>query len=79
MFYAKPIDAIEQRGKSYFTHFDDLTYKPTNTNRFEFIEENQASFNNGQIILKSKNKTTNQIENIRLIPFGNTILRQVSF
>ena len=79
MFYAKPIEAIEQRGKSYFTHFDDLTYKPIDTNRFEFIEDNQASFKNGQMILKAKNKTTNQIENIRLIPFGKTILRQVSF
>ena len=79
LFYAKPIEAIEQRGKSYFTHFDDLTYKPIDTNRFEFIEENQATFNNGQIILKAKNKTTNQLENITLIPFGKTILRQVSF
>ena len=79
MFYAKPIEAIEQSGKSYFTHFDDLTYKPIDTNRFEFIEENQATFNNGQIILNAKNKTTNQIENIRLIPFGKTILRQISF
>jgi DUF1680 family protein len=79
LFYAKPIEAIEQSGKSYFTHFDDLTYKPIDTNRFEFIEENQATFNNGQIILNAKNKTTNQIENIRLIPFGKTILRQVSF
>ena len=79
LFYAKPIEAIEQRGKSYFTHFDDLTYKPINTNRFEFIKDNQAIFGNGQIILKAKNKTTNQIENIRLIPFGKTILRQVSF
>jgi DUF1680 family protein len=79
LFYARPIEAIEQRGKSYFTHFDDLTYKPIDTNRFEFIEDNQASFKNGQMILKAKNKTTNQIENIRLIPFGKTILRQVSF
>ena len=79
LFYAKPIDAIEQRGKSYFTHFDDLTYKPVDTNRFEFIEDNQATFNNGQIILKAKNKTTNQSENITLIPFGKSILRQVSF
>jgi DUF1680 family protein len=79
LFYAKPIDAIEQRGKSYFTHFNDLTYKPIDTNRFEFIEDNQATFNNGQIIFNAKNKITNQIENIRLIPFGKTILRQVSF
>jgi hypothetical protein len=79
LFYAKPIEAIEQRGKSYFTNFDDLTYKPIDTNRFEFIEDNEATFSNGQIKIKAKNKTTHQIENITLIPFGRTILRQVSF
>lgn len=79
LFYAKPIEAFEQKGKSYFTNFDDLTYKPKDNHRFEFIEENQASFNKGQITIKAKNKTTQQIENITLIPFGKTILRQVSF
>lgn len=79
LFYAKPNEAFEQKGKSYFTNFDDLTYKPKDNHRFEFIEENQASFKNGQITIKAKNKTTQQIENITLIPFGKTILRQVSF
>jgi DUF1680 family protein len=79
LFYAKPIEAIEQRGKSYFTNFNDLTYKPINASRFEFIEDHQARFSNGQIILNAKNKTTNQLEKITLIPFGKTILRQVSF
>ena len=79
LFYAKPIEAVEYRGKSYFTQFNDLTYKPINASRFEFIEDHQARFSNGQIILNAKNKTTNQLEKITLIPFGKTILRQVSF
>ncbi|WP_298393642.1 beta-L-arabinofuranosidase domain-containing protein [Flavobacterium sp.] len=79
LFYAKPINAIELKGKTYFTNFDDLFYQPKDSNRFQFIDENQATFNNGKIIIKAKNKTTNQIENITLIPFGTTILRQVSF
>jgi DUF1680 family protein len=79
LFYAKPIEAFEQKGKSYFTNFDDLTYKPKDNHSFEFIEENQASFNKGKITIKAKNKKTQQIENIKLIPFGKTILRQVSF
>jgi uncharacterized protein len=79
LFYAKPIDAFEQKGKSYFTNFDDLFYKPKNNYRFQFIQDNQALFSNGQITIKAKNKTTNAIESIMLIPFGKTILRQVSF
>jgi hypothetical protein len=79
LFYAKPIEAMELRGKSYFTHFDDLTYKPIDASRYAYSADHQAIFSNGQIILKAKNKTTQQLENITLIPFGKTILRQVSF
>jgi 5-methylcytosine-specific restriction enzyme subunit McrC len=43
------------------------------------INVNEATFSNGQIKIKAKNKKTNQLENITLIPFGKTILRQVSF
>jgi hypothetical protein len=57
----------------------DLTYKPIDTNRFQFIEDHQASFSNGQLIIKAKNINTHQIENITLIPFSKTILRQLSF
>jgi DUF1680 family protein len=79
IFYAKPIEAIEQKGKSFFRNFNDLTYKPLDSNRFQFIEDNKAIYSNGLIKVKVKNKTTNQLENITLIPFGKTILRQVSF
>jgi hypothetical protein len=63
LFYAKPIDAIEQK----------------DNNRFQFILNNQATFSDGKITINAKNKTTNQIESITLIPFGKTILRQVRF
>jgi uncharacterized protein len=79
LLYAKPIEAIELKGKSYFTNFNDLTYKPINNDRFQFIQDNQATYNDGVISIKAKNTITNQIENITLIPFGKTILRQVSF
>jgi DUF1680 family protein len=79
LFYAKPIEAIELRGRTYFTNFHDLTYKPKDKYHYQFIEDNQATFNEGQILMKAKNKTTQNIENITLIPFGKTILRQVSF
>lgn len=79
LFYAKPIEAIELRGRTYFTNFHDLTYKPKDKYHYQFIEDNQATFKNGQILMKAKNKTTQNIENITLIPFGKTILRQVSF
>ena len=79
LFYAKPLDAIEQKGKSYAPHFDDLFYKPNDTSRYQFIPDHQAQFSDGKILIKAINITTNAQEQIRLIPFGKTILRQVSF
>ena len=79
LFYAKSIDALELTGKTYYKQFTDITYKPTENTRFQYIEEHNARFNAGKIMVQAKNKNTNQIETITLIPFGKTILRQVSF
>lgn len=54
-------------------------YKPKDNNRFQFILNNQAIFSDGKITINAKNRTTNLIETITLIPFGKTISRQVSF
>ncbi|MHA8074763.1 beta-L-arabinofuranosidase domain-containing protein [Aquirufa sp. HETE-40SA] len=79
LFYAKPIDAMEVKGKSYYPNFDDILYKPTETTRFKFVEANQATFKNGQITMNAINQSTNLLQNITLIPFNKTILRQTSF
>ncbi|CAM3903406.1 beta-L-arabinofuranosidase domain-containing protein [Flavobacterium branchiophilum] len=79
LFFAKPIAALEQKGKTYFTNFSDFNYKPIENQRYQFIENHQANYENGKIILNAKNTTTNQVETLTLIPFGKTILRQVSF
>ncbi|MBP6372969.1 MAG: hypothetical protein KA325_01000 [Flavobacterium sp.] len=78
-FYAKSIEAIEHKGRSYLSNFEDFTYSPVEDSRYQFISANQATFNNGKIELKARNKQTNQVETIALIPFGKTILRQVGF
>jgi hypothetical protein len=79
LFYAKSINALELTGKTYYKQFTDITYKPIENARFQYIEEHNARFNAGKIMVHAKNKNTNQIETITLIPFGKTILRQVSF
>jgi len=79
LFYAKSIDATEYKGKSYLPHFDDLFYKPKNTDRYRFVQDHEARFVIDHIQMKAQNSRTNQIEAIHLIPFGKTILRQVSF
>ena len=79
LFYAKSFESIEQKGKSYLTNFDDLFYISKDKSSYQFIIDNQAKFENGKIEIKAKNKSNNQIETIQLVPFGKTILRQVSF
>jgi uncharacterized protein len=79
LFYAKSIAAIEQKGKYYSPDFVDFVYKPMNNTRYKYIDNHNAKFKNGQLHLNAKNLTTNQMEEITLIPFSNTILRQVSF
>ena len=79
LFYAKSIEAIEQKGKSYLNNFDDLFYISKSKKSYQFINENNAKFDNGKIQIKAKDNFNNEIETIDLIPFGKTILRQVSF
>ena len=79
LFYAKSFESIEQKGKSYLTNFDDLFYVSKDKSNYQFIIDNQAKYENGKIEIKAKNKSNNQIESIQLVPFGKTILRQVSF
>lgn len=79
LFYANPIQAIEQKGKSYTPDFCDYQYKAMNKTHYRYIDDNKAVFKNNQIIINARNLNNNQAEEITLIPFGKTILRQVSF
>ncbi len=77
--FAKPIAAIEHKGKIYKGDFYDVTYSPIENTKYQFIENNNAKFENDKINVTLKNTTTNQLENVVLVPFGQTVLRQVSF
>ncbi len=54
-------------------------YAPKEKVHYGFIDDHQARFINGKILLQLRNETTNKIEKTELVPFGKTILRQVSF
>lgn len=79
LFYANSIPAESKITKSYAPDFDDLNYKPLSNIKYNFIKNNAASFKNGKIQVNLKNETTNKVDKLELVPFGKTILRQVSF
>ncbi len=77
--FALPIQAEEIKGRQYKTGFYDLEYAPKEKLSYSFIEENNAKFKDGKIEVTLKNNSTQTTEKVTLIPFGKTILRQVSF
>ena len=79
LIYAKPISANEQKGRSYAPGFEDLTYSPIDSSRYDFVQNHQAKFHDGKISVNLNNKVTRKTENLDLIPVGKTILRQVTF
>jgi hypothetical protein len=79
LIYAKAIAATAQKGKIYAPGFEDLTYSPMDSSRFEFFQNHKAIFQEGKISVNLKNKVTQKTEKLELIPVGKTILRQVSF
>jgi len=80
LLFALPIAANEQKGKEYAPGFNDLMYSPKNDyNHYAFSENHHARYQNGRIIISLKNIGTQKLDKVELIPFGKTILRQVSF
>lgn len=79
LIFARPIAAVESKGKAYTDEYIDLLYKATDDNRYEFTDANEAIYQNGEILAKLKNKANGKIEKVSLIPLSRTILRQTAF
>ena len=79
LIYAKPITAKEVAGKVYKNGFEDKTYEPVNKTHYEFVSESIPVYKDGIIKVSLKNINTKQVEDATLIPFGKTVLRQVTF
>lgn len=79
LVFARPIEATEKVGKEYAQGFEDLYYEPNDSTQYEYVENHKAKYKNGKITAFLKNKTTQSIEKVQLVPIGKTILRQASF
>lgn len=79
LLFALPIEAKEIAGKNYFSNFTDFTYEPLSTVKYIFKKNEKANFKNGKIETQLINQNTNKVEKVALVPFGKTILRQVTF
>ena len=79
LLYALPFETVESRGKKYAEGFEDIYYERFHLTNFQFDVNCTPIFQNGSIKVSMKNVTDHQIQQVELIPFGRTILRQVSF
>jgi uncharacterized protein len=79
LIFAKPIIAVEKKGRTYEKGFEDLLYQPKDSVRYGFIENNEARYQDGKIFVNLRNLYTQTVDKVELLPFGKTILRQASF
>jgi hypothetical protein len=80
LVYAHPIEAEEKITRDFPVNgFHDYQYTPINLQEYKYIANYQAKWANNEINLQLKNKDSNQIDKIKLIPISKTILRQVTF
>lgn len=79
LLYALPIESIEEKGKNYADGLYDTYYKPIDQPNFQFDPKCKPVYQKDSIRVTMKNTRTSKIEQVVLIPFAKTILRQVSF
>lgn len=79
LIFANSIESKAIIGKAYAQGFEDLNYKPIKVKQYRFVEANKAKYNKNSIQVRLLNKVTNEIETLKLVPFGKTILRQAGF
>lgn len=79
LVFSHPLQALESEGKKYTNAFQDFLYKEKDSDRYQNIKNNKAKYHLSYIDLQLLNTKTQKIENVKLIPFGKTILRQTTF
>jgi DUF1680 family protein len=79
LIYANSIESKAIIGKAYAQGFEDLNYAPIKAKQYRFVEANKAKHSKNSIQVRLMNKETNEIETLKLLTFGKTILRQAGF
>lgn len=78
-YYALPIASEQISGREYARGFQDYMYKPLTKDRYEFVEDHGAFYNDSKIEVTLYNRTKRRNERVTLVPVSETILRQMAF
>lgn len=79
LVYAHSIPAVTTTGKVYAPAFKDYLYTPRIKKEYTYIRNNGAMYKQGSIQVKAREKNSNTVEILTLVPIGKTVLRQAAF
>ncbi|WP_264510139.1 glycoside hydrolase family 127 protein [Flavobacterium sp. N1719] len=79
LLYALPIPAREHQERTYKPGFTDFTYNAMHFQPYRYVPNAQPIWKANSIQTQLFNSQTQQLETVTLIPFGKTILRQLTF
>lgn len=77
--FALPFESEEIEGRVYKEGFCDYTYKPLNNEYYKYVDNHEARYENGKIIVTLFRERTGERVERHLVPIKQTILRQVAF
>lgn len=77
--FAYPLEAMEEKGREYAPGFTDYYYKPIEDTRYKYIADSGGIYRNGKLEVCLLNELTGKKEKVKLVPLGQTILRQAGF
>jgi DUF1680 family protein len=79
LLFAYPLPSREIKGRNYSETSSDYMYSPVEKPQYVLVKNPEAEYTDGKIRVRLKNKDTNRIVWVNLVPIGKTILRQVTF
>lgn len=77
--FAYPLKSVEEKGRKYAEGFTDYFYKPIENVRYKYLDNHRGFYRNGKLEVYLWNEQIGKKEKVRLIPIGQTILRQAGF
>lgn len=79
LVYALPVEATESEGRNYGPGFSDWYYTPLHQKNYGYLPQHDARFEGGKLEATLMNLETHVPVRVKLVPIGQTLLRQAAF
>lgn len=79
LVYALPVDAAESEGRNYGPGFSDWYYTPVHQKNYGSLPRHEARFEGRKLEATLMNLEFQPRERVKLVPIGQTLMRQAAF